>query len=436
MRNILFTFPLQLMIIFLVALGNMATSILTPRDLSMGEGPVSVVVNAGLPAFNISRSVTAVILACCIFTIIRTLLRGGLPKTGFYIWASYVVYFALNYILPMFAGEVPKFELRYLYPALLFTAIYLSPPVPMKQLISLLKFVLCIFIYGSVLAMLIVPNQVIAANYNALIPDINFRLYGLGGGATSLGPLAAMYLLIELESASQSKARYLHIIVATVVLLLAQSKTAWIIMIFYILYFVYKSISRYLFDANMYHAKMFKNVFMIIGFAGFFLIVFSWLDRVDFSALNQGDSIQTMTGRSYIWESTLRVWLNNPVFGYGLGLWENEGFRSQYGEFAHAHNQYLQSLGSAGLFGLAGLLIYLQAACTTVYRTTSFSTVPLIILLVMIVLTFTEVPFRSLFILESFTLMHLLLFAFLVNISQRNTYTGTTEFLLNKQIYR
>ncbi|GIV00133.1 MAG: hypothetical protein KatS3mg014_1748 [Actinomycetota bacterium] len=70
----------------------------------------------------------------------------------------------------------------------------------------------------------------------------------------------------------------------------------------------------------------------------------------------------TLTGRTEIWRATLDVWRENPLFGYGPRLWDVDmsfRFLPTLGWApAQAHNQVVQTLGEAGLIGLAGLAVY------------------------------------------------------------------------------
>ena len=78
--------------------------------------------------------------------------------------------------------------------------------------------------------------------------------------------------------------------------------------------------------------------------------------------------------RSIIWRSSIRLFIESPIMGYGLGDVQqsinsqliNDGYEqltqlSSYNApvYYNAHNQYLQLILSSGLFGLAGFLTVL-----------------------------------------------------------------------------
>src|SRR6266705_1622172 len=76
----------------------------------------------------------------------------------------------------------------------------------------------------------------------------------------------------------------------------------------------------------------------------------------------QGHGAATLDGRDVIWGLALQEWLHNPLFGYGVTMW-NDAYRMQIGldHAVSAHNQFLQSLSVSGGMGLLGLLVYLGA---------------------------------------------------------------------------
>jgi O-antigen ligase len=72
-----------------------------------------------------------------------------------------------------------------------------------------------------------------------------------------------------------------------------------------------------------------------------------------------GADMMTMTGRDKIWAVALNEWHNNPMFGYGLTIW-NEAYQAKIGipGAVSAHNQFFQTLSSAGIIGVSGLFVY------------------------------------------------------------------------------
>jgi O-antigen ligase len=108
-------------------------------------------------------------------------------------------------------------------------------------------------------------------------------------------------------------------------------------------------------------------------------------------------AVATLTGRDLIWDITIKTWLENIFFGYGIGLWDLE-FRTRYGMLyvGGAHDQFLQTLGDAGLFGLVFLLAYIGMYFSMAIKCFSASRGVLVSLLGVIVAQFTtETPLSS-----------------------------------------
>jgi O-antigen ligase len=124
------------------------------------------------------------------------------------------------------------------------------------------------------------------------------------------------------------------------------------------------------------------------------------------------NEIATLTGRDIIWAVALDEWRRNPLFGYGASMW-NDAYRIQIGleEATSAHNQFLQSLGSAGLVGLTGLLVYVGALmlhAINARRATRGLSVA--IFTTVLVRCFTETPLEVDAFLTCDFIVHLLLF--------------------------
>jgi O-antigen ligase len=108
-----------------------------------------------------------------------------------------------------------------------------------------------------------------------------------------------------------------------------------------------------------------------------------------------GTDLTTLMGRYRIWEIAVQEWRNNPFFGYGLTMW-NEEYRIRVGmtDFAYtAHNQFFQSLAVAGIIGVTGLAIYALTLLWFVLKTTKASQgLTLALFVLLSVQSVTEVP--------------------------------------------
>ena len=65
--------------------------------------------------------------------------------------------------------------------------------------------------------------------YEGLLPRISIRLWGLGSNANSIGPLAFLLLILTLHKPFARKwLQVMTIVLALAVIVLSQSKTAWV----------------------------------------------------------------------------------------------------------------------------------------------------------------------------------------------------------------
>lgn len=91
-----------------------------------------------------------------------------------------------------------------------------------------------------------------------------------------------------------------------------------------------------------------------IGIGSCAILVSFWgLLEAYLDAYSQGNNVETLTGRTYIWSQALELSLEKPWFGHGF-----DSFRWVFPPFAnflphHAHNELLQQLFAYGLVGLA-----------------------------------------------------------------------------------
>jgi exopolysaccharide production protein ExoQ len=405
-------------VVLAVALGTLVADAMTPRDLSLGEDEPVWNANPDLLAFLLMRVATAVVLCASALAVTVAVIRRGFPRAGLSVWLGYMAFVISCFVLPGFTGRVPGFDLRLLYPPIVFTAAYFAWPVSTERLATLCRVALGPFVYGSLAAAVINPAQALAGNYQGMIPWLDFRLYGIGGGATSLGVESAVFLTIELVSPSRSRWRWLNLAAGTAALFLTQAKTSWLFVLAVVAYQLLRSLRRRLaplWIGSGASARVLKVLAVSCGAVVLAGLAAYQLAQVDVRALRGGENLATLTGRSYIWATSLRAWLDDPVFGYGLGLWEGD-FRARYAPLIpHAHNQFLHSLASAGVIGLLGLLAYLWAALRAALQAARTTPIPLVLLAGVLAQCLTNVPLRGYYLLEPLVVVHLLLFAALVN---------------------
>jgi O-antigen ligase len=260
---------------------------------------------------------------------------------------------------------------------------------------------------------------VLESGYRGLVPGVDFRLHGLTTHANSLGPLAVVYLLLEYWKPSPLRWRLPTSAVAVAVLLLAQSKTAWVAAVAAgcVLYVVAARMDAGEEPARPRGLAMIAVPLLVVSVSA--LLTFVLLDPLPQLVRVIEDRIpglSTLTGRDRVWEITLNEWKANPIFGYGPTLWDVE-FRITRGLLAtgHAHNQFLQTLGESGVLGVVALAAYMAVLLRYAAKHAVASKgVTLALVVVLIVRCITEAPFRLVAFLDPAFLTHLAVFALLI----------------------
>jgi len=352
----------------------------------------------------------------------------------------YLIYFSFSGLLSSVLGTKPAFIHWMFYPVLIMGATFFSRCYDTKVLVRHAKWVLLILIYGSLIAGLINPNFAFEHGYRGLIPGINIRLYGLAAHPNTLGPVALLFLVLEYLSPSLGRIRILNMIGAIAVLLLAQSKTAYVAaFLAFGVIFVYKysknknqrNSSNRWFGVLTIFLLGTSVLLLLVGLSSLFEIKifsnsFSYLDSQNIKYLT------TFTGRTKIWDITLNVWKDNPLFGYGPLLWSPE-FRASYGLniAGQAHNQFIQTLGESGVFGLLGLLFYLFVLIRAAIATVDISRgASLALLAIPLTRTLSESPFRNFVINDWAFFTHLVIFCLLVGwLREKSTATPINNIL-------
>lgn len=351
----------------------------------------------------------------------RHQLRGGtLLITG--LLAVFLASFASSVF-----GTKPEFIHQTLYTLLVMLALILAPPIEPERVAVYAKRVLAFIIYGSLILAVADPTHYVQTGYSGIIPGFNIRLHGLAQHANALGPLALLYLVLAYWVPGKRPWHLLGNLAALAVLILAQSKTAWVsgIFIFLILlaFRLAEQAGKELKSAQIgWVTALGGGLFLaMLASSLAFFVTANPLDTL--SRLLTADSeLTTLTGRTGIWEITLETWRRSPWFGYGPALWDLEFRITHHSALAawHAHNQFIQSLGERGLFGLAAMLLYVGAMLgygIRYARETRGASLALVLL--MLIRAITEIPFKISVLLDVSFLVHLVVFTILIMLARR-----------------
>jgi O-antigen ligase len=75
--------------------------------------------------------------------------------------------------------------------------------------------------------------------------------------------------------------------------------------------------------------------------------------RTVFDRFADQETMQNLTGRTELWQLSMSMFWENPLFGMGLGAFNSYAFNSILADrsFAYGHNIYLELLGELGIVG-------------------------------------------------------------------------------------
>lgn len=375
------------------------------------------------------RLVSLTVLAICIARLISASVgHESRPRYGRGLFMAFLLFYVTNTVLNNILGAKPVFDQRLIYPALAFLAAYLNRNKDFSHMIAATKWGLLLFCLASCAAVVLFPQSALQQAYASSLPVLNVRLWGLGSNPNSIGPLALVLLLLQMHQPFRS--RLLQIIgygAGFFVLVLSQSKTAWIaaLLAFPTLWLgniLYSAEFRSRSSVSTYPIQSLSRPILVflLGLAGISAFAYIYLHN-PLAAFADDEQVTSLTGRTDIWAVAIDTWKQYPVFGYGSSIWDQD-FRQLIGmNFAyHAHNQFLQSLSSAGALGLAGLLIYTLTLFRYAYAAnTAMRGLSLALFWVIFTRYFTETPLNMSSLFSGEFVTNLLLFSIVLARSRR-----------------
>ncbi|WFR81208.1 O-antigen ligase family protein [Janthinobacterium rivuli] len=402
-----------------VMLSIALTAILSNRDISGNEILLTAQTVRHPVGVWFGRMTSLFVIFACGERILHRLMdRNTLkPMPMLLFWALFI-YFLTNILSPAFLGSHTDVSHEYLYMFLAGYAALLMTPKEVDMSIVSMRNATLLFLLISAAVVAWNPNMVFNKNYHGLIPFLNVRYAGLASHANGLGPMAVAFLLCLWRKPYSW--RVLNLFAWTLglaSLLLAQSKTNWVACILCfacIAYFGFREqIKERLFDYRRPQLSIIGIFcFILLCVLAMLLVMFGNIDArlARFASSNEGFELLSFTGRDVIWQVAVQEWHKNPVFGYGLQIWD-EAFRLSIGMpyATHAHSQFYQSLSSAGTVGAVGLVLYVFVLLYGAVRTAKVSGGMSMALFVLIISrSFSEVPL-SLAGFAAEALTHLLL---------------------------
>ena len=352
-----------------------------------------------------ARGLTYLILGFALIVFFKSLQsRQQEKRTGTWLFVAYLALITPPFISSV-VGTRPVFNHFMLSEPLIFALVYLSRPTSdWLWYVKQFKRVLIVYIVLSALFGVLVPSWT-TGSAMVLIPGFSFRLNGIFSHSNSLGMAALVYLVLDMaDETPKTLYRELSWYVTMGVLAATQSKTAWVgAVLAFAVNYIYKITA--LKKSGGVHSFMPALIGLgvvlagVVGYLFFFETVLDhWSRGLDAETYN---SLTSLTGRTNIWNITLHSWEENPIFGYGPGLWDID-YRLQYAPqylyiVGMAHNQFIQTLGESGIVGVLGLSIYLLTLVKLGFQYFSMTRgVSLVIVVIFLARSMSETPFRNL----------------------------------------
>lgn len=387
-----------------VMLSIAVTAMLSNRDFSVSEilSGVKAVVRHPATAWLGRLTSLFVIFACGERILHRMMTREKTQPMPLLLFWTFVLYFLSNIVSPGLFGLHMEISHEYLYMFLAGCAAMLMTPKEVGMSIVSMRNAKLLFLLLSMAMLAWKPNMVIVKNYHGLLPFLTVRYAGLASHANVLAPMVVVFLLCLWSKPFAWRPLNLFAwAVGLASLLLAQSKTNWIACILCfgcIAYFGFREqIKQRLFDFRRPQLSIVAIFcFILLCTLGVLVVMFGSLDAklARFASSSEGFELLSLTGRDLIWQVAVQEWHKNPMFGYGLLLWD-EAFRASIGMpyATHAHSQFYQSLASAGTIGAIGLVLYALVLLYASARTARASAGMSMALFVLIASrSFSEVP--------------------------------------------
>lgn len=315
------------------------------------------------------RGVSLLLLAIAAERLLHGLGRRiGRSATAAVLLPAFVAFWLTTVAVPALFAAHPQLSHDFVYPLFIGIAAILLPPAEGERAIVIGRNALLVFLVVSLALIPLAPQMVMDSTYNQGYIVGLPRLAGLAPHAVSLGMLAQLAMFcLWVRPLAQRSLNLAAWGIALAVLVLAQSKTAWLstLLCFGAMALVRHggTIRRRLGDPGRPAAGLIAalglaaGLILAVGIAAVFGDVGARLERFFDSA--EGAQLTSLTGRDRIWEISFAEWRRHPVFGYGPLLFD-EAYRQSIGllNATHAHNQFIDTLARSGLVGALGLTAY------------------------------------------------------------------------------
>ena len=312
------------------------------------------------------RGVSLLLLLVSIERVVQLLLQRKPLPSALLTW-TFLAYWFTTIAAPAGFSAHPRISHEYLYALFLGLACTLVSMSERDRILDATRDGLFLFFLASWALVPVMPTLVLDTSYSqGFLPGVP-RFGGLASHPVMLGMLAQIALL--LLCARPYRRGWVNAtawIVGLGVLFLAQSKTAWVAFLLAMMaLYVVRSLPGTVHRAGDPRRGSF-GVGLCLAIIGAVVAVLLLMLVADLPSVldnffnsREGAQLASLTGRDRIWVVAMEEWNAHPVFGYGLTMWDAD-YRQAIAmpEATHAHNQFLDTLGRAGVIGAVGLCLY------------------------------------------------------------------------------
>ena len=337
------------------------------NDLEIARNPWLGYQIVGSPAASlVKKAATAVMLLVSGAEVITWLLRrSSMHRNVLPLYVAFAFYYLAMVWVSAAFGVVREFSQAWFYAPVVFTALALLAPEGLHGAVRYLRWMLVLGLLLSVLPGAIELKRIVETGYEGSLIGLPYRLHGAASHANSFGAVALILLLLELSPWVVRRINWINVTLALTLLVLSQSKANWVALLLGAPLVRADALVRFW---RRHAGTLVVAALLMLSGAGVYVVSTDVLSGLAWPTADwRGD--EAFTGRGAIWAITWDTFLKHPLFGYGPALWDPV-FRNEFNwsVAGHAHNQFLQVLGRAGIFGAVSWLLLMVRLGQGVWR--------------------------------------------------------------------
>ncbi len=226
--------------------------------------------------------------------------------------------------------------------------LWVAPPYDLRRLLVIARLSLGAVLAASVVAVVLLPS--LSTTQTGGLPGLPFRAFGSTNHPNTLGWYAFLYLVLDLHVPTARPWRVPLRVGAIAMLLLAQSKTVWVIALLVGAVVLWPRLRP------RERGVLFGATSVALVLVGAVLV--DELGRPQQLAGTPAENLVTLTGRTQVWRHGWEQFLASPVFGNGGDVFDRYARSTGRTWAAQAHNQVVQTLAEGGLLAVTALLAY------------------------------------------------------------------------------